>query len=83
MKAELFPARIRATGVGLPYAVTVSVFGGSAEYLALRFKQAGIEAGFYWYTTAVIAATLLVVLFMGDTRDSSAIDRDLAAPPPA
>ncbi len=83
VKAELFPAAIRATGVGLPYAVTVSVFGGSAEYLALWFKHAGIESGFYWYTTAVIATTLLVVLFMRDTQAHSAIDRDTLVPPAA
>ena len=35
VKAELFPAEIRALGVGLPYALTVAIFGGTAEYLAL------------------------------------------------
>src|SRR5262245_58059573 len=34
-KAELFPAEIRALGVGLPYAIVVSLFGGTAEYFAL------------------------------------------------
>jgi MHS family alpha-ketoglutarate permease-like MFS transporter len=77
VKAELFPAAIRATGVGLPYAIAVSVFGGSAEYLALWFKHNGNEAGFYWYATAVIACTLVVALFTRDTKAVSAIDRDL------
>ena len=31
VKAELFPTSVRATGVGLPYALTVSIFGGSVE----------------------------------------------------
>ena len=35
VKAELFPAEVRALGVGLPYALTVAVFGGTAEYIAL------------------------------------------------
>ena len=48
VKAELFPAVVRATGVGLPYALAVSIFGGSAEYIALWFKGRGIESGFYW-----------------------------------
>ena len=74
VKAELFPASIRATGVGVPYAVAVSVFGGSAEYVALWFKQAGNESGFYWYATAVIACSLLVYLGMRDTRRHSRID---------
>jgi MHS family alpha-ketoglutarate permease-like MFS transporter len=74
VKAELFPARIRATGVGLPYAIAVSVFGGSAEYVALWFKSAGRESWFYWYATAVIACTLIVVLRMPDTRRHSRFD---------
>ena len=35
LKAELFPTRVRATGVGLPFAVTTSIFGGPAESIAL------------------------------------------------
>ena len=45
VKAELFPTEIRALGVGLPYALTVSIFGGTAEYIALWFKSAGLETG--------------------------------------
>ena len=76
VKAELFPVGIRALGVGLPYALTVSIFGGTAEWLALWFKRNGNEAGFYWYVTACIAASLLVYLWMPDTRKTSRIDRD-------
>lgn len=76
VKAELFPVEIRALGVGLPYALTVSIFGGSAEYIALWFKSAGHEAGFYWYVTACIAVSLLVYVLMPDTRRTSLIDAD-------
>ena len=76
VKAELFPAAIRATGVGVPYALAVSVFGGTAEYVALWFKQAGLESGFYWYATAVIACTLIVCWCMRDTRSTSKIDAE-------
>ena len=76
VKAELFPAGVRALGVGLPYAVAASVFGGTAPYIALAFKDAGHESGFYWYVTTLIFASLLVYTFMGDTKYSSAIDRD-------
>ncbi len=78
VKAELFPVEVRALGVGLPYALTVCVFGGTAEYVALWFKQAGMEQGFYWYVTACIAVSLLVYLWMPDTRTTSRIDRDMA-----
>jgi MHS family alpha-ketoglutarate permease-like MFS transporter len=76
VKAELFPAGIRALGVGLPYAVAASIFGGTAPYIALAFKDAGHEAWFYWYVTVLIFLSLLVYTFMGDTRKSSQIDRD-------
>jgi len=77
VKAELFPVEIRALGVGLPYALTVAVFGGTAEYVALWFKDIGHESGFYWYVTACIACSLVVYALMPDTRRHSHIDRDL------
>lgn len=73
VKAELFPAGVRALGVGLPYAITVSLFGGSVETVALSFKQAGNERGFYYYLTACIAVSLLVYLSMRDTKQHSAM----------
>ena len=75
VKAELFPTSIRATGVGLPYAITVSIFGGTAESIALSFKAAGHETWFYYYLTAVIAISLLVYVTMRDTKFQSAIGR--------
>jgi len=68
VKAELFPANIRALGVGLPYALTVSLFGGTAEYVGTRLKLAGRETWFFWYVTACILCSLLVYVFMRDTR---------------
>ncbi len=76
VKAELFPVAVRALGVGLPYALTVSLFGGTAEYLALWFKKLGVESGFYWYVAAMIGVSLLFYLRLPETRDSSRIDRD-------
>jgi MHS family alpha-ketoglutarate permease-like MFS transporter len=75
VKAELFPTHVRATGVGLPYAVTVSIFGGTAESIALWFKSIGHETWFYYYLTAVIAASLIVYASMRDTRRDSAMGR--------
>lgn len=73
VKAELFPANIRALGVALPYALANTVFGGTAEYVALSFKQGGVERGFYWYVSAIIALSLVAYLLMPDTRDRSRI----------
>jgi MHS family alpha-ketoglutarate permease-like MFS transporter len=75
VKAELFPTSVRALGVGLPYALTVALFGGTAEYVALWLKQADRETDFYWYVTACIGVSLIVYATMRDTRDESAIDK--------
>jgi MHS family alpha-ketoglutarate permease-like MFS transporter len=75
VKAELFPTKIRATGVGLPYAVTVSIFGGTAESIALWFKSIGHETWFYYYLTAVIATSLIVYVTMRDTKHYSAFGK--------
>lgn len=76
VKAELFPAHIRALGVALPYALANTIFGGTAEYVALSFKDAGWERGFYWYVSGMIAISLVVYLRMRDTRDTTAIVED-------
>jgi MHS family alpha-ketoglutarate permease-like MFS transporter len=51
VKSELFPANIRALGVGLPYAITTAILGGTTEWVALQFKAAGHENWFYWYVS--------------------------------
>ncbi len=76
VKAELFPANVRALGVGFPYAIAVSMFGGSAEYVALNFKNSHHQQWFYWYVTICIGISLLVYVFMGDTRKYSKIETD-------
>ena len=74
VKAELFPAEIRALGVGLPYALTVAIFGGTAEYLALWFKNIGHESYFYWYVTGCILISLILYTTMKDTKHHSKIE---------
>jgi MHS family alpha-ketoglutarate permease-like MFS transporter len=71
VKAELFPAGVRALGVGVPYAIAASVFGGTAPLIALQFKQGGHEAWFYWYVTVLIFLSLLVYATMRDTKKAS------------
>jgi MHS family alpha-ketoglutarate permease-like MFS transporter len=75
VKAELFPTRVRATGVGLPFAITTSIFGGPAESIALWFKSIGHEVWFSYYLSTVIAVSLIVSSTMRDTRRYSALDR--------
>lgn len=74
VKAELFPAEIRALGVGLPYGIAVSLFGGTAEYIALWFKNGGHEDWFYWYVTACIVMSLVVYVTMPETKRAMAAE---------
>jgi MHS family alpha-ketoglutarate permease-like MFS transporter len=76
VKAELFPGQVRALGVGLPYALTTALFGGTAEYIALWFKSRGHENYFYWYVTGCIFISLLVYAMMSDTKKTSLIRED-------
>lgn len=75
VKAELFPTAIRATGVAVPYALTVSIFGGTAPAIALFFKQQGHEQWFFYYLAGVIFLSLLVYSTMRDTKHQSAMHR--------
>ncbi|RBL89657.1 MFS transporter [Chitinophaga flava] len=80
VKAEMFPAEVRALGVGFPYAITVALFGGTAEPIALYFKKIGHESWFYWYVTACIFISLLVYITARDTKRSSYLDKDFTEP---
>jgi MHS family alpha-ketoglutarate permease-like MFS transporter len=74
VKAELFPVEVRALGVGLPYSITVAIFGGTAEYLALWAKNLGHESYYYWYVTGCIFISLIIYFKMKDTKHTSLID---------
>ncbi len=64
LKAEMFPAQVRALGVGLSYAVANALFGGSAEYVALSLKSIGFESAFFWYVTLLSAVAFVVSLML-------------------
>lgn len=68
VKAELFPPQIRALGVGLGYAISNSLFGGTAEYVALQLKSWGVENYFFWYVSAFAVISLVSAFSMKDTR---------------
>ena len=75
-KAELFPAHIRTLGVAFPYAIGNAMFGGTAEYVALWFKQAGVEAAFYWYVAGFCALMALAFALLPDSAKASLIAED-------
>lgn len=76
VKAELFPAHVRALGVALPYALANALFGGTAEYVALWFKQQGTEPGYYIYVSAILAVAFVVALRLRNTNRESLITED-------
>ncbi|WP_265921085.1 MFS transporter [Cupriavidus nantongensis] len=66
--AEQFPAEVRATGVALPYAISVTLFGGSLPYIMTSMSNAG-WANYSWaYIAAVCAAGCLVYALMPETK---------------
>jgi MHS family alpha-ketoglutarate permease-like MFS transporter len=77
VKAEMFPTRVRALGVGLPHALVAATFGGTAEPIALALKQAGVESTFFWYVTACIALTLVAAIMVKDPSKNSTLEADL------
>jgi MHS family alpha-ketoglutarate permease-like MFS transporter len=76
VKSELYPAYIRALGVALPYAMASAIFGGTAEYAALWFKQAGMENGFFLYVSGVMLVAMVVALRLRDSARHSLILED-------
>lgn len=77
VKAELFPTEIRALGVGLPYALTVAIFGGTAEFIALWLKSIGMEALFYFYVAGCIAISFITYWRMDESSKTSQIEAEL------
>ena len=76
VKAELFPTQVRALGVGLSYAVANSIFGGTAEAVALYLKQIGSESSFFWYVTAMLAIAFIGSLIMPNPKRHGYLDGD-------
>ena len=74
VKAELFPTKIRALGVGLPYALTVAIFGGTAELIAQALKSAGHETVFFWYVAGCVLVSLIVYGTMRETSKTSELE---------
>ena len=75
VKAELFPTKIRAIGVGLPYALTVAIFGGTAELIAQALKSAGHESVFFYYVAGCVLVSLIVYGTMRETSKSSELEK--------
>ncbi|MNL69475.1 Alpha-ketoglutarate permease [compost metagenome] len=74
LKADLYPASVRALGVGLPYAIGNALCGGTAEYVALMLKSMGIESYFFYYVAALVCVTFIAAVLMPDLRKHGYLD---------
>lgn len=73
VKAELYPAHVRALGVAVPYAIAQAVFGGNAETAALYLKKIGHESAYFWLVAGLMLAGCAVAWSLRDSRDYSLI----------
>ena len=76
VKAELFPAHVRALGVAFPYAVGNTLLAGTTEYVALWFKSSGMESGFFWYVATMVGMTVVAYLMLPETKTAGLIRED-------
>ncbi|GJD36978.1 MFS family transporter [Methylobacterium aerolatum] len=74
VKAELFPTNVRALGVGLSYALANATFGGTAEFVALWFKDTGMEGTFFWYVTVMLGIAFVASLIMPNPKVHGYLD---------
>jgi MHS family alpha-ketoglutarate permease-like MFS transporter len=67
--AEQFPPEVRATGIALPYALAVAVFGGTAPYVTTWLDDSGHRDQLWLYVCAGALVSLVVYLRMPETKD--------------
>jgi MHS family alpha-ketoglutarate permease-like MFS transporter len=63
-------------GVALPFAIANTIFGGTAEYIALWLKNIGHESWFYIYISLLCAIYLVACIRMRETKATSQILED-------
>lgn len=76
VKADMFPASVRALGVGFPYAIANACFGGTAEYVALFLKSHGMGEVYYYYVAALVGIAFVASLLMPNLRRHGYLDGD-------
>jgi len=77
--AEIFPTRIRAIGLAVPYSIAVALFGGTAPYLQTYFASRGMTSTFVWYGVVLGLLSGLVVLTLPETKGIDLRDKSVGA----
>jgi MFS transporter, MHS family, alpha-ketoglutarate permease len=79
VKSELFPAHVRALGVGVGYALANSMFGGTAPLIYQAMKARDQVPLFIAYVTVCIAVSLFVYIFFLKNKSETYLDREQGA----
>ncbi|MET1044036.1 MAG: MFS transporter [Microbacteriaceae bacterium] len=66
--AENFPTRIRTRGIGVAYALSVALFGGTAPYLNQLFVSFDAGWMFSVYIMVLCVLTIIATFFMRETK---------------
>lgn len=72
--SEIFPTRLRATGIGLPYAICVAVFGGTSPLIATYFLKNGQDHFIAYYVMLICLISILVHLFVTPETKGKVLD---------
>ena len=67
--SEQFPPEVRATGIGMPYALAVALFGGTAPYVTTWMAGAGYRDLTWLYVAAAALIGCVVYATMPETKD--------------
>jgi MHS family alpha-ketoglutarate permease-like MFS transporter len=62
--AELFPTEARTSGIGIPYALSAAIFGGTAPWLAIQLNGLGGAWALALYVMAICAITVVTHVFL-------------------
>ncbi|MFK0121330.1 MFS transporter [Streptomyces sp. NPDC090994] len=81
--SELFPTEFRMSGIGLPYAAGVAVFGGTAPLIATAFIDAGHTLWVGFYVTFVALLMVVNVATIRETGHTRKAAQDAVPPAPA
>lgn len=65
---ELFPARVRTSGIGLPYALCSAIFGGTAPLIVASLQRAHADWAIAGYVMLICFVSILVFRTMPETR---------------
>ncbi|MEU8724247.1 MFS transporter [Streptomyces antimycoticus] len=67
IQAELFPAAVRVSGIGLAHQIVIATLGGTAPLIASSFVESGHPMGVAVYMTAIVLICLIVYLTLPET----------------